>query len=183
MKVKFVGSFKEGFIKDHRRHIVFVGRSNVGKSSLINMIVGKDVAKVSKEPGRTRSVNFFLLEDYDLYLVDLPGYGFAKVSKSEREGWRKLIEEYIRDCWVNIKVVFLLIDSLVGPTPLDFMAIEWLEGWKVPWLIVFTKVDKASQKEISQNLSRLKEKINSEVILTSSKEGKGKKEILKYVLS
>ena len=82
MKVKFVGSFKKDFPKDERRHVVFAGRSNVGKSSLINMVVGQDIARVSKEPGRTRSVNFFLLEDYDVYLVDLPGYGFAKVSKA-----------------------------------------------------------------------------------------------------
>ncbi len=183
MRAKFIGSFTEGFPKDEKKHVVFIGRSNVGKSSLINMIVGTNIAKVSKEPGRTRSVNFFLLEDYNLYLVDLPGYGFAKVSKAQRERWKKLIEDYIRECWENIKLVFLLMDSLVGPTELDFMAAEWLEAWKIPYLVVFTKSDKASQKDISLSLSRLREKIDSHVILTSSKEGKGKKELLKYALS
>ncbi len=182
MKVKFVGSFKRDFPKDEKRHVVFAGRSNVGKSSLINMVVGQDIARVSKEPGRTRSINFFLLEDHDIYLVDLPGYGFAKVSKAEREEWRAMIEDYFSSCWENIRVVFLLIDSLVGPTELDVQAIEWFESLKLPYLLVLTKCDKASQKEIQQTIKRLKEVSSANIIQTSSKEGRGKKELLKYVI-
>lgn len=182
MKVKFVGSFKKDFPKDERRHVVFAGRSNVGKSSLINMVVGQDIARVSKEPGRTRSVNFFLLEDYDVYLVDLPGYGFAKVSKAEREEWRAMIEDYFKSCWENIRVVFLLIDSLVGPTDLDVQAIEWFEGLRLPYIIVLTKCDRATQKDIHQAIKKVKEVSSATVIQTSSKEGRGKKEILKYAV-
>lgn len=183
MKVKFVGSFVKDFPKDDFRHVVFIGRSNVGKSSLINMLVGKDIARVSKEPGRTRAVNFFFIEDYGLYLVDLPGYGFAKVSKKVREEWKRMIEEYFHTCWEEIKLVLVLIDSLVGPTQLDLEGIEWLENLKLPYTIALTKCDRASQKEISSAIKKIREFSASEVILTSAKEGKGKKELLKYVLS
>ncbi|MFN3599323.1 MAG: ribosome biogenesis GTP-binding protein YihA/YsxC [Aquificaceae bacterium] len=181
MEVKFVGSFGENFPKDGKGHVVFIGRSNVGKSSLINMLVGRKIAQVSKEPGRTRSVNFFLIEN--IYLVDLPGYGFAKVSKKEREEWKRMIENYFMNCWEDIKVVFLLIDCLVGPTDLDLEAINWIEAWKLPYLVVLTKCDRANQGEIQKTLSKLKSYTNSQVIITSSKEGKGKREMGKYVFS
>lgn len=183
MRVRFVGSFKKDFPKgDGRKHVVFAGRSNVGKSSLINMMVGQDVARVSKEPGRTRSVNFFLIEDYHVYLVDLPGYGFAKVSKEEREGWRTMIEDYFKSCWEDIRVVFLLIDSLVGPTELDVKAIEWFEGLRLPYMIVLTKCDRATQKDIHQAVEKVKEVSQAALIKTSFKEGRGKKELLRYAL-
>jgi GTP-binding conserved hypothetical protein len=95
--VVFVGSFGENFPEDNRRHVVFVGRSNVGKSSLINMLVGRKVARVSKDPGRTRAINFFLWND-ELYLVDVPGYGYAKVSGEERERWKIMMEKYFTQC-------------------------------------------------------------------------------------
>ncbi|MFN3869967.1 MAG: ribosome biogenesis GTP-binding protein YihA/YsxC [Aquificaceae bacterium] len=181
MEVKFVGSFKESFPRDGRRHVVFIGRSNVGKSSLINMLVGTKVAQVSKEPGRTRSVNFFLIEK--VYLVDLPGYGFAKVSKREREEWKRMIESYFMSCWEDIKIVFLLVDCLVGPTDLDVEAIRWIEAWKLPYLVVLTKCDRANQGEIQRTLSKLRNHIKGQILITSSKEGKGKREIGKYVFS
>lgn len=183
MRVRFVGSFFENFPEDELRHVVFVGRSNVGKSSLINMLVGQDIARVSKEPGRTRAINFFLLEEYDLYLVDLPGYGYAKVSKRLRDEWKRVIENYFHTCWRNIKLVVLLIDSLVGPTELDMESIQWLQSLRLPYVIALTKCDRASQKEISSSLKRLREVSDAKVVLTSSKEGKGKRELLKYVLS
>lgn len=181
MEVKFLGSFKDNFPKDGKRHVVFVGRSNVGKSSLINMMVGRKVAKVSKEPGRTRSVNFFLFEG--LYLVDLPGYGFAKVSRVEREEWRGMIEGYFSSCWENIKLVFLLIDSLVGPTEPDLEALQWLQAWKLPYVIVLTKGDRVGQRELHQTLSKIRQCAKGDLLITSSKEGKGKREIMRYVLS
>ncbi|MEN3028444.1 MAG: ribosome biogenesis GTP-binding protein YihA/YsxC [Aquificaceae bacterium] len=183
MKVRFVGSFFQGFPSDGRKHVVFAGRSNVGKSSLINMLVGRNVARVSKEPGRTRAVNFFLLEEHHTYLVDLPGYGFAKVSKEERERWRELIERYLTECEKDIKVVFLLIDSLVGPTELDLQALRWFEALKLPRKVILTKCDRATQKEIGETLKKLKEFHLTHALLTSSKEGRGKKELLATALS
>ena len=183
MKVKFVGSFFGNFPKNGKRHVVFVGRSNVGKSSLINMLLGRQVARVSKEPGRTRAVNFIHLEDYDVYFVDLPGYGFAKTSKTQREKWKELVEEYFMSCWKDIKIVFLLIDCVAGPTELDLKALEWLESLKLPYLIVLTKCDRATQKDISKTIKTIKGISSSEVIITSAKEGRGKKEVLRYAIS
>ncbi|MCS7171317.1 MAG: ribosome biogenesis GTP-binding protein YihA/YsxC [Aquificaceae bacterium] len=183
MKVKFMGSFFGPFPQDDKKQVVFAGRSNVGKSSLINMLVGKNMARTSKEPGRTKAVNFYLLEDYNIYLVDLPGYGFAKASKTEREKWRELIENYFRSCWENIRVVFLLLDSLVGPTELDLQAIRWFEDLRLPYAVILTKCDRATQKEINEVKRKLKTLSLDHAILTSSKEGIGKKEIIKYVLS
>jgi len=113
----------------------------------------------------------------------LPGYGYAKVSKRLRDEWKRVIENYFHTCWRNIKLVVLLIDSLVGPTELDIESIQWLQSLRLPYVIALTKCDRASQKEISSSLKRLREVSDAEVVLTSSKEGKGKRELLKYVLS
>jgi GTP-binding protein len=181
MRVEFLGSYREDLPKDHFKEVVFVGRSNVGKSSLINMLVGEPVARVSKEPGRTRSINVFLLEGH-IKLVDVPGYGFAKVSKAERESWKRLIESYFRERRQNIRCVFVLIDSKVGPTDLDKLMIEWLRHMHIPYKVILTKTDKASQKELSKSLELLKVLGVNEVIITSAKEGKGKKELYRSIL-
>lgn len=180
MKVRFIGSFYGDFPEDDFRDVVFAGRSNVGKSSLINMLLGTDMARVSKEPGRTRAINFFFLEEYKTYLVDLPGYGFAKVSKREREEWRHMIDRYFEKRRENIRVVFLLIDARVGPTQLDLDAIEWLSSLGLPYLLVLTKSDRAGQKEISQTVKKLREATDANYIITSAKEGRGKRELWKY---
>ncbi len=180
--MRFVGSFKDGFPKD-KPHVVFVGRSNVGKSSLINMIAGRNIAKVSKEPGRTRAVNLFELGG-NLYLVDVPGYGFAKASKEERQAWKHIMEKYFQECKDSIKMLFVLVDSVVGPTELDKMMLEWLESLSLPYTVVLTKADKASQREVSESLRRLRSLVGgARVILSSSKEGRGKKEVLSLVFS
>ncbi|MGB9873879.1 MAG: ribosome biogenesis GTP-binding protein YihA/YsxC [Hydrogenobacter sp.] len=155
MRAEFLGSYTKDLPKDDSQEVVFVGRSNVGKSSLINMIVGKTIAKVSKEPGRTRAINVFLLEDY-IKLVDVPGYGFARVSKEERESWKELMERYFSERKDYIKCVFVLIDSKVGPTELDRLMIEWLRHKGINHLAVLTKSDKADQKELSKSLKELK---------------------------
>ncbi len=181
MNVRFVGSFKSDFLKD-KPHIVFVGRSNAGKSSLINMLVNRKVAYVSKEPGRTRFINLFEL-DRKLYIADAPGYGFAKVSKAEQENWKKLMENYFFECKDAISKVFLLIDSVVGPTELDKMMISWLEHLNLRYTVVLTKIDKASQREIAQTVSKLKTLTDRPIVLTSSKEGRGKRELLSFVFA
>lgn len=181
MKVKFLGSYTKDFPPPDYPEVVFVGRSNVGKSSLINMIVGSNVARVSKEPGRTRKINYFLLEE-KVYLVDVPGYGYAKVSKKEQEEWKEMMENYFHERKENIKMAFLLIDSVVGPQPLDEQMIEWFEYYGIPYTIVLTKSDKASQKELSETLKKVKNFVGEgAIVISSAKEKRGKKELLSRI--
>ncbi len=133
---------------------VFVGRSNVGKSSLLNMITGvKNLAKVSGTPGKTRLINFFHINGI-IRFVDLPGYGYAKVSKHERETWRKLIETYFTQ-ERSIKLIFVLIDSRHLLQELDAHMIEWFIDANLPVQIVLTKIDKLKQRERSQQIKEL----------------------------
>ena len=127
----------------------FIGRSNVGKSSLINMLTGvKGLAKTSEKPGKTQLINHFLI-NRDWYLVDLPGYGYARTSKSSRERWQKMIVDYIlkREQLVN---VFVLVDSRIPPQAIDLEFINFLGQHGVPLIIVFTKIDKQKQGEVAR---------------------------------
>ena len=183
MRVELVSSSIDAFPPKDRPEVVFVGRSNVGKSSLINLITGRNVAKVSKQPGRTRTVNFFLLEN-KLYLVDVPGYGFAKRSKEERNRWKVMMENYFTERKDNIKKVFQLIDALVGPQASDVQMMEWLSFMELPFTLVLTKADKATQREISRTIKEVKDRFpHVKRIISSAKEGKGKKEILAEMFS
>ena len=127
----------------------FIGRSNVGKSSLINMLTGvKGLAKTSEKPGKTQLINHFLING-DWYLVDLPGYGYARTSKSSRERWQEMIVDYIlkREQLVN---VFVLVDSRIPPQAIDLEFINFLGQHGVPLIIVFTKIDKQKQGEVAR---------------------------------
>jgi GTP-binding protein len=170
-------------VLENRREIVFVGRSNVGKSSLLNYLTGRDVARVSKTPGRTRAINYFKWdgEGFKVYLVDLPGYGFARGDRREVENWKKLIEDYFHQRRDNIALVLVLVDAKVGPTPDDAAMVEWLEYLGLPYAVVLTKTDKAKQKEISQTLKKLKELGVKKVVQTSSKDRRGKEGILRAI--
>ncbi len=161
--------------------VAFVGRSNVGKSTLLNVVVKNyKIAKVSSEPGKTRSINFYLINDR-FFIVDLPGYGFAKVPKRELERWRRLIESYLKDR-DKLKGVFLLIDSRVGPTQKDVMMKEWLDFYKIPYVVVATKVDKLRMKERANLSKRVKEKLgNVEIIPFSSVTREGRVDVLKAI--
>ncbi len=182
MKVRFLKSTVDDFPPPDRPEVVFVGRSNVGKSSLINLVAGSGVARVSKSPGRTRTINYFLLDDW-VFLVDVPGYGFARVPKEEQERWKRMMERYFRERKENIKMVFLLIDASVGVQPLDRQMLEWLQFIGVPFTVVLTKTDRASQKELSRTLKQVGEYVGeSAIVLSSAKEGRGKKEILSRIL-
>jgi GTP-binding protein len=119
--------------------VAFVGRSNVGKSTLLNSVCGKDLARVSSTPGRTRTLNVFLTGK-DRWLVDLPGYGFAMGPRAEREGWGPMIEGYLEGR-ASLKMIFTLIDAKVGPTKLDVQMITWLQAKRLPWRAVATKAD------------------------------------------
>ncbi|NPA32964.1 MAG: YihA family ribosome biogenesis GTP-binding protein [Aquificae bacterium] len=183
MKVKFVGSFREEFPPPDYPEVVFVGRSNVGKSSLLNMVAGAKVARVSKTPGRTRAVNYFLLND-EVYLVDVPGYGFARVNKEELQKWKQMMERYFKERKENIKLAFLLVDSTTGFTHLDEQMADWFEYYGIPYVVVLTKSDKASQSELSRAVAQAKKRVGEGALLiTSAKEGRGKKELLSRILS
>ncbi|WP_457641927.1 ribosome biogenesis GTP-binding protein YihA/YsxC [Persephonella sp.] len=164
--------------------VAIVGRSNVGKSSLINAIFKRKIAKVSSSPGKTRLINFFLLND-KVSFVDLPGYGYAAVSKAEREKWRRMIEKYFHTR-ENLALVIMLVDSRHEPTKLDVMMKEWLESLGIPYIVVATKADKLNQSEKAKTIKRIRQTLDLPkdfpVFLTSAKEGTGIKELMSYVL-
>ncbi|MFO7735455.1 MAG: ribosome biogenesis GTP-binding protein YihA/YsxC [bacterium] len=149
----------------------FSGRSNVGKSSLINMLLDrKNLVKTSKSPGKTISANFFLINK-NFYFVDLPGYGYARRSKEMRQLWKKLIEPYLLGR-KQLKQLFLLIDSRIGIQDNDSMMLDFLEGNNIPWTPLFTKADKinSSKKKMINNK-------NDFSIMTSSKTKEGQMEL------
>lgn len=146
---------KDQFPKDNRDEIAFVGRSNVGKSSLINMLTNRrKLARISSTPGKTRLINFFLINN-EFYFVDLPGYGFAKVSKEEVKKWGSMIEGYLKERR-QLKKILLLIDSRRIPGEEDIMMFNWIMHYKVPFLIVATKVDKIKKSELFKIDVRIK---------------------------
>lgn len=134
-----------------RPEYAFIGRSNVGKSSLINMLCNNDkLAKTSSAPGKTQLINHFLVNN-QWYLVDLPGYGFAKVSQRSRRRWEQMIENYLRKR-ENLTLVFVLIDARHEPQKNDQEFLEQLKTWNVPFCLVFTKSDKENQRTVSKNV-------------------------------
>lgn len=185
---KFIGAFPktDDCPKTEFAEFAFIGRSNVGKSSLINLITNrKELAKVSKTPGKTQTINFFLIDE-SWHLVDLPGYGYAKVSKSSREVFSKMIKYYItnREQLLN---VFVLIDSTISPQKIDLEFINWLGEIHVPFSIIFTKSDKDKALAIQKNIKAFKNKMLEtwfelpNMILTSSEKNRGSKEIMQYI--
>ena len=172
--------------KDNKPEYAFIGRSNVGKSSLINMLTNrKGLAKTSATPGKTLLINHFIIND-DWYLVDLPGYGFAKRSKKELQKLEQMISGYIlqREQLVN---VFLLVDVRLEAQKIDLEFIQWLGDSSVPFTIVFTKADKLSATKVNQNVEAYK-KVLSEtweelppIFVTSSDKKQGRDEVLDYI--
>lgn len=164
----------------------FIGRSNVGKSSLINMLTGKKkLAKTSSTPGKTQLINHFTINE-NWYLVDLPGYGYAKASKKERAKWEKFIQDYLlkRE---NLMCVFVLIDSRLEAQKIDLEFMEWLGKKQVPFVICFTKTDKESQRIINKNITSYKKKMLEtwdalpDMFITSSEKQVGREEVLTYI--
>lgn len=148
--------------KPDRPEYAFIGRSNVGKSSVINMICNKkELAKISSSPGKTKLINHFSITSnnkQEWYLVDLPGYGFAKVSQSERKSWKKMIESYIRTR-ENLVSLFTLIDSRHTPQQKDIEFINQLGEWQIPFALIFTKADKITQKETAAHVKEFLEQM------------------------
>jgi len=169
-----------------RPEYAFTGRSNVGKSSLINMLVqNKSLAKISGNPGKTRLINHFLIND-SWYLVDLPGYGYAKVSKKERKKFDNLTRQYILTR-KNLYCLFLLIDIRHEPQKIDLEFINWLGISRVPFAMVFTKADKLKPQEADKNVAHYSRKLSETweelppCFVSSAAKGSGRKEILEYI--
>lgn len=162
----------------------FVGRSNVGKSSLINSITYRlKLARTSKTPGRTQLINYFLINN-EFYIVDLPGYGFAKVPKAMKDKWSKTLENYFSS--KREKLVFVLLDIRRIPSDEDIQMLEFLEHFNIEYRIIFTKMDKLSNNEKFKQLKEIKKKLvfdNSDVFFHSSQTNLGRDEILDFMES
>ena len=172
--------------KDNLKDIAFIGRSNVGKSSLVNMLTGiNSLAKVSGTPGKTKLINHFLIND-SWYLVDLPGYGYARVSKSTRGEFSKLITDYVLKC-EKMHYLFVLVDSRLEPQKIDLRFIELLGENGIPFGIIFTKADKLSQAQLNRNVKSYKQTLSEQweelppMFISSSEKGTGREDILGFI--
>lgn len=171
INVKFIksASKKDEFIIDDLSQVAIVGRSNVGKSSLINLLTNNSkMAKTSSMPGRTRLVNYFNVNN-EMYLVDLPGYGFAKASKNLTSAWDSVMNDYFTNN-EKLKLVLVLIDSRILPTELDMQMMDYLAEHEIPALIVMTKTDKLNRSEINLNKDKISKMLryNKDLIIATS---------------
>lgn len=178
-------SYKDCPVAD-RPEYAFVGRSNVGKSSLINMLFDrKKLAKTSQSPGKTQLINHFVVNN-NWYLVDLPGYGYAKVSKSIRKDFNKLIKEYAFNR-ENLMCLFVLLDSRHKPQKNDLEFMRWLGESQIPFSMIFTKADKLSSSAVNKNIQNYKKEMLKEwealpdIFITSSEQKMGRVEILEFI--
>lgn len=177
---------REQYPIDGRNEIAFVGRSNVGKSSIINALTNrKKLAKVSQTPGKTRLINFFLIND-DFHLVDLPGYGYAKVSKKEQASWGKTIETYITDR-EELKRVILLVDSRHKPTGDDILMYDWIKHYNYDCVVIATKSDKLSNNDLGKSKKIIKETLKlddtDKFYFFSSLNKKGRDELIDNIFA
>lgn len=164
----------------------FIGRSNVGKSSLINMLTArKGLAMTSQKPGKTQLINHFIINDA-WYLVDLPGYGYARLGKDSRDSLRRMIEDYVLER-KELVLLFVLLDCRHEPQKIDLEFIQWLGEEGVPFALVFTKADKLSKGRLAANVKAYKAKLREEweelppIFVTSSEERMGRDELLGYI--
>jgi len=164
----------------------FIGRSNVGKSSLINMLTNrKKLAKTSSTPGKTQLINHFIIDD-SWYLVDLPGYGWARTSKSNKADWKRMINTYLKTRQ-NLVNVFVLIDLRHEPQKIDLEFIMWMGEEGIPFSIVFTKADKLGKTQVQSNFAAYKKTLQKtweelpQTFVTSSEDKVGKEEILEFI--
>jgi GTP-binding protein len=174
--------------KRELREILFIGRSNVGKSSLLNKLCNrKSLARSSATPGKTREINYYLIND-DLYFVDLPGYGYAKVPEQMRAGWKKLIEDFLKR-GEPIAIAMQLIDSRQEPTPLDLMMMDWLEYYEIPYVLILTKSDKLPVSKLGKQIEAYRERFQGQlnegccrgIVPFSVVSGEGKNDLMKMI--
>ena len=176
----------EAFIRDTLPRVVFAGKSNVGKSSVINRLLNrKNLARVGAAPGKTTHINYFNI-DKAFYLVDLPGYGYAKVSKGERDRWGKLMESYFADP-EQMTLGVMIVDSRHKPTADDCTMAKWYRDAGCPVVVVANKLDKLKKSEVEGNLQRIRETLELEeetpLIPFSAEKGTGKEELLRIIFS
>ena len=174
------------FPRDGLPQVVFSGRSNVGKSSVINRLLNrKNFARVGAAPGKTTHINYFLIDER-LYLVDLPGYGYARVSQAERERWGRLIESWFADTSL-MTLGAMIVDARHKPTADDCTMGEWFKGSGKPFVVVADKLDKLKQGEVEPNLARIRETLgisdDVKVIPFSAEKGTGRQELLEEILA
>jgi len=188
MKAEFKGSYPSNDLlpAGDFPEFAFIGRSNVGKSSLINMLCEhKDLAKTSSKPGKTQHIARFLI-DGKWYLIDLPGYGYAKVSKSSREIFGQMIQAYLLDREIMF-CVFVLIDSRLEPQKIDLEFMEWLGLSGIPFCIVFTKTDKLKARDLEPNIEAYKIKLQENweemppIFISSAEDKRDRDEILSFI--
>jgi GTP-binding protein len=171
--------------KEDRKEVAFLGRSNVGKSSLINKLCSrKKLARPSTQPGKTRELNYFLI-NREFYFVDLPGYGYAKVPEQVRSSWGKLVEQYLKSR-KHLALVVQLVDSRHEPSELDLMMVGWLQYYQIPFVVALTKADKLPQSKMAGYVNSARSHFSRfplcrEVIAFSSITGIGKTEVLKVI--
>lgn len=174
---------EKDILNDNLKEFAFVGRSNVGKSSLINALTGvKNLAKTSSTPGLTKMINYFLINN-SFKFVDLPGYGYAKTGQKHIANWAGLMEKYLLNSTLLV-TVFVLVDSRHEPSELDKMMIEFLNHYQIPYMLIATKVDKLAKSKIPQSLSKIAKilGVRRELILPFSSEILfGKEQILEYI--
>ncbi len=173
-----------GFLKDARPSVVFAGKSNVGKSSVINRLLNrKNFARVGAAPGKTIHVNYFLIDDA-VYFVDLPGYGYAKVSQSERERWGKLMEAFFARP-EGFSLGIMIVDARHKPTENDITMAQYFLGTELPFVVVANKVDKLKKSELAPNLALIRETLELPpeigIIAFSAEKGTGREELLACV--
>ena len=176
------GTKSQHFPTDNLPELLFVGRSNVGKSSFINALCNKTIARTSSNPGKTQVINFFLINN-SFYLVDVPGYGYARVSKTKIEEFGKMIENYITNR-SNLKAVFLLIDFKVGPTSDDLLMYDFLKFYNKKIYIICTKSDKVNMSNTIKTKKSIISKLNideKDLIITSSEKKIGIDKILELI--
>ena len=171
---------------DDKPEFAFIGRSNVGKSSLINMLTSrKGLAKISGTPGKTQLINHFLINN-SWYLVDLPGYGFAKTSQENRAKWEVMIADYLNGR-SNLMTIFVLIDSRLKPQQIDLEFMQWIGENNLPFALLFTKTDKLTKNELASNMSAYKKKLLDyweelpPYFITASTVNTGREDVLKYL--
>lgn len=169
------------FIRDKRPQITFAGRSNVGKSSVINSLVKrKNFARVGSQPGKTSQINYFLI-DNSIYLTDLPGYGYAKVSKAERDRWGKLMESYFAEPGL-ISAGVMIVDSRHKPTADDITMAEWFKNSGCPLIVVANKTDKAKKSELESNIQIIRDTLalpeDISIIPYSAEKGTGRDKLI-----
>ncbi|MBR3569718.1 MAG: YihA family ribosome biogenesis GTP-binding protein [Oscillibacter sp.] len=184
--VRSAGS-PEQFLRDPLPKVVFAGRSNAGKSSVINRLTGrKNLARVGASPGKTRQINYFLIDE-KLYLVDLPGYGYAKVSKEERARWAKLMERFFRDEGGRVTAGVLIVDIRHKPTADDLTMFQWFRDAGCPLVIAANKLDKLKKREVEPALALIRDTLQlrggDTLIPFSAEKGGGKEELIGCLLS